>query len=450
MKSDFRIALVTCRHVFDYKYEEVTNSLAHFENLGVGYIAALLNRHAFDVTIFNESLEALDRGELLSALRTGGYRLVGFSVNSANVFEALEVAGALSPASHRCFGGYQASLFPDDLLAYPQVDSVIIGEAEVPFLELAEALAKDRDFENILNLRTKRTRNRLRRLAEPDTLPFPSRREIAAYYKKMEKSPRPPRRVALVSASRGCLGNCSFCYAKKFYSLAPGPCIRQRNPVLVADEIEALVRGPLQIEFIWFVDEEFIGGREDRVRSFIAEMERRKLCVPFEFDCRTDSVDENLFAELKNIGLRRVFLGVESFSQSFLDRQRKGIHVRTNCRAIEILEKLDIRYRLGMIFFDAQTSLQEICENVENCYRLGFEHINDPGRALKKYSGRGMEWELPEDDCVRSIFERLHAEIHRVFSFPGPVTLETLVEKKQEIGHYFWKLVLAQQQLLLD
>jgi hypothetical protein len=207
----------------------------------------------------------------------------------------------------------------------------------------------------------------------------------------------------------------------------------------VADEIEQLARGPLGIEYIWFVDEEFIGRRPDRILTFVAEMRKRGLSVPFEFDCRTDSVEKSLFEGLKSVGLVKVFLGVESFSQAFLDRVRKGITVETNLQAINILQRLGIDYRLGMIFFDSRTTLAELRENVEVCHALDFARVNDPGRVLTMHSPvrRG----IPRGYRARRVFEQLHTEIDRQFSAARRIDLVALTKIRRQVGDYFLALV---------
>ena len=438
MSAPFRIALVTCPHSFSYSYERYCNSLAHFENLGSGYIAALLEQHGFETDFYNYSLDGLSTGELAVLLHQGEYSLIGFSVNNANALESIRIAASLPPQVHRCFGGYAASLSPHELLAHAGVDSVIVGEGEPAFLELARALSAGHDYEGIANLQTRERRNPLRPLAGLETLPFPSRRELADFYAGAGKD---RERLALVSGSRGCHGNCSFCFVKDFYRLAPGAPVRRRSVEHLVDEIELLVRGPLQIEYIWFVDEEFIAGSRDRAFAFAAEMRRRDLCVPFEFDCRTDSVEESLFRELWSVGLSKVFLGIESFAQTFLDRVNKRTTPAINRRAIEVLDRLGIRYRLGMIFFDSGTTLAELCENVEVCYSLDFACINDPGRALKRNSLRGLDWEYPEAPDARQIFDRLHQEIDRQFAAAQASGMAELLEKKRAMGDYFLRLV---------
>ncbi|MCX6624285.1 MAG: hypothetical protein NTY38_25125, partial [Acidobacteria bacterium] len=122
MISPLRIALVTCKHTYSYDYAKKCNNLARFENLAVGYLAAVLEQRGFAPDVFSYPLQGFSRRALVSALRRGKYQLVGFSVNSANLLEAIRAAEALPSGTHCCFGGYAASLAPEDLLANKCVD----------------------------------------------------------------------------------------------------------------------------------------------------------------------------------------------------------------------------------------------------------------------------------------------------------------------------------------
>jgi len=50
--------------------------------------------------------------------------------------------------------------------------------------------------------------------------------------------------------------------------------------------------------------------------------------------CRADTIDSDTMQMLKDTGLQRVFLGIESFNQAQLERFRKNISVRRNIRAL--------------------------------------------------------------------------------------------------------------------
>lgn len=86
--------------------------------------------------------------------------------------------------------------------------------------------------------------------------------------------------------------------------------------------------------------------------------------IHYSIECRADNVEKELFALLRSSGLKRVFLGMESGSQTVLDRFKKDITVEENITAIKILSGFDIYVTIGFIMFDDRTNLSEINENL--------------------------------------------------------------------------------------
>ena len=250
-----KIALVTCRFIYDDYYSLAASSI--HENLALEYIASLLRKNGYHVDLFNQDLENISDEHLTSYLTNNNYELVGFYTNCSNTKETLSTAKRLPSNIHKCLGGYSATLFPQELIAKKGVDSIIMGEGEFPFLELAQALKEGKDYSNIFNLVTKKKQNPMRPLIDIDELSNPVRDEL--YKKYSVKEFEDELRWALVSSSRGCNNNCAFCFVNRFYRIAEGQNARYRDPIKVVNEIEELVKGDLKINAIWFVDEDFIG-----------------------------------------------------------------------------------------------------------------------------------------------------------------------------------------------
>jgi len=348
--------------------------------------------------MYNPAL--VDTGQLIHALSTGSYSLVGFSANAANVDRSLDVATNLPEGTHVTIGGYSATLDTQGLLDHPRVDSVVRGEGEAAIVELAKALQSGGDSDSIPSVATKQCVTPPRRRDGLAGLPRPLRQEMFAL------AGRFPRdfRIALVSSSRGCAKSCSFCHVKAFYSSSPGPPVRFRDPNDVVDEIEELAKGSYSANYIYFVDDDFIGGNFARAEAIGRELCRRNLKLRFEIECRADHIDRDLFRLLKEAGLASVFIGIESFSQDVLNRFCKRMSVESNIAALETLADLDISYTIGMILFDRSTTIEDLRANVRFLDRFGFHNVNDPCRFLRNFPSLGeVRIEEPEDPAVWQI-----------------------------------------------
>jgi radical SAM superfamily enzyme YgiQ (UPF0313 family) len=69
---------------------------------------------------------------------------------------------------------------------------------------------------------------------------------------------------------------------------------------------------------------------------------------------------------LQQVGLRQVYLGVESGSRNQLRRMRKGVTPEGNRRALDVLRAIGIQAACGWIMFDPfLTSSEDLIENIE-------------------------------------------------------------------------------------
>ncbi len=167
-----------------------------------------------------------------------------------------------------------------------------------------------------------------------DSLPFPARDDGIASYLGYG--------FATVVASCGCYHACAFCLPSAFYR-AYGAPYRPRGIAHLIDEIESLHRQGARL--FLFDDEQFLPprlARGERVAAFADELARRDLQIAFTIKCRADDVDETLFRQLREIGLLRVYTGIESGDQATLDLYNKRVTARQNADALAMLDALGI------------------------------------------------------------------------------------------------------------
>ena len=185
-----------------------------------------------------------------------------------------------------------------------------------------------------------------------DSLPFPARDDgIAAYL---------GYGFATVEASRGCYHACAFCLPSAFYR-AHGAPYRLRGIANLVDEIEALYQQGARL--FLFDDEQFLPpkpARAERVTAFADELARRDLRIAFTIKCRADDVDETLFRYLKEIGLLRVYVGIESGSGMTLELLNKRVTPQQNADALAMLDSLGIVADFHVLFFHPWSTLETI------------------------------------------------------------------------------------------
>src|SRR5262249_49126916 len=174
---------------------------------------------------------------------------------------------------------------------------------------------------------------------------------------------------------------------------------RRRNPILVVDEIEHLVR-QRGTRLILFQDDDFLaGGRDAREWALTVgrELTARELHqrIRFKLSCRSDEVREEVLAPLIGAGLAHVYLGVESGDPEALKTLNKHITPEVHLRAGGILRALDLSFDFGFMLLEPWSTISTVRNNLDFLRKFCAEGYVAAGfcRTLP-YVGTPMEQRL--------------------------------------------------------
>ena len=343
------------------------------EHLGLAYLASVMRQTGHIVHIFDSLLENQNAEQTYQTIKNRFHdiQLLGITatepesiVSGAKIVKRLKQDGM---KMHVTAGGYLPTFWSDELLSkYSEVDTVVVGEGEETLQHLVQTLGQQGDLAAIPGLVFRRpcgeiVHNPPRSLIRDlDQLPFPARDYLAVSYQKYHH--------ALVYGSRGCYHQCSFCQIAQFYRLSSGVPYRTRSAKNIADEIELLVTQH-GVQSIFFVDDEFITESKQRrqvIEELIEEIKIRKLNFSFSIQYRADTGNhEPLLRSLKEVGLRTVFIGVESGVNSVLQRFDKGITRADIDSALKIVRDLDLSSNIGYMLYSPNTTFEELQQSVD-------------------------------------------------------------------------------------
>lgn len=378
------------------------NMKEKYEHLGLMYIAAVLRKNGIRVKIDDIPLYDLDPNIVVSDIKIEKPKIIGVSVpfqdSAKEAFEFIENIRKSGFLEHISIGGiYPTFSYEEIMNLYPSIDSVVIGEGELTFLELTKKILNDENWKDVIGIAYHEGNgiklNEKRPLIEDiDSFPFPERDTLPIVLLKSG--------FASILTSRGCYGRCSFCSVGPFFSQF-GPKYRLRSTENVLEEID-LLYNKYNVRNLFFNDAEFIGGKGrgyERAWKLAEELIARNYDLHFSIQCRVNDVDEELFTLLKKAGLRRVFLGVESGSQTILDRFNKDATVEENIKALKILNKLELYISMGFIMFDPHINYKELNDNIafiNNASKLiGKDRLNYyPISKLLPLAGTQVESEM--------------------------------------------------------
>ncbi len=370
------------------------------EPLHLEMVAATVAEH--DIRILDMRLG--DRLE--GVLRQFWPEIVAVTALTPEVYAAQHVLQQVKSFSSEIFtvvGGHHATLLPQDFFV-SQVDAIALGQAELMFRDLVQAIADRRGLDGVPNIiwqnrdgafvRNRRADGRV----DLDHLAMP-RRDLTESYRNeyFFLFDKPDTSVA---TSRGCPFRCTFCSVHEFYQGA----VNQMSPQRVLSEIHTVAS-----EHVTLVDDNFLMNyrREDTIADLVRSegIEKR-----FSMECRTDSIVRHpeLVEKWVDVGLYAVLLGLEGGSDEALKNINKSCSIETNDKAIEILQANGVII-WGAFIVDPDWTQDDFKRLRDYVSHKGITHtqftVLTPLPGTQLYRARHSE--LLTDDY--SCFDTLHA-----------------------------------------
>ncbi len=177
-----------------------------------------------------------------------------------------------------------------------------------------------------------------------------------------------------IESSLGCINHCAFCHI----NLTKQPFIN-RNIKDVVDEMKELYDKFNKRYFI-FNDSMFYKGTNDieRIKEFCRLIKEYEMNIfMYIYLAITPRIPEDVLVELKEVGLVRVFFGIESVSEEFQLHNKKNVSVKLANDFIEFLNRYEISYHIGfMLFYPDLTFKGLLCNinylfDIKKLFRIG-------------------------------------------------------------------------------
>lgn len=295
-----------------------------FESIGIEALSAYLKKNGhetelvfdpqlFDNVFFQNRILARTlslRKQLLTDILVSDAQLVAFSVTGFDLPWAFSLAEQIKKQMQMpiVFGGPHALICPEQLVESCNVDYVVLGEGEVPLLEIVEQLETGAVVSPIPN--TWRHVGGIVTegdIAPPsyslDELPFPDKE---LYYGKIKHL-----FGYTVTTSRDCDRGCSFCsYNIVKKGLFPTSW-RRRSVKNVLVELES-ARSQYNYETVRFYDNNF--ARDPAwLMEFTSEYKER-IGVPYHVQANPDSLSPSVIDKLSHSGCFEIQIGVQTIN----------------------------------------------------------------------------------------------------------------------------------------
>jgi anaerobic magnesium-protoporphyrin IX monomethyl ester cyclase len=364
MVRSLRIALVQTYHPY--------TQFTHVHPLGIMMIAAVARERGHrDVHILDMKVEDWTPERCLEALVKLKPDVVGLSAMTyeAGCMQVLaKLVKAALPETQVVCGGPHPSVAAGDVLQEPGVDFVVRGEGEYTFAELLDGLAGGRtewgECQGLSWRQGAEVVHNPDRPAPPnlDEMPFPAWDLIN--HKKYHKVPRggviyAHKEFATMFSSRACPWRCTYCHNSY------GKTFRERSAENVLAEMKLLVEDYGVKEFV-FMDDifNFKPERAKKIaRGILANRWKIKLTFPNGF--RGDILDEELVDLLKEAGMYRCMIAVESASPRIQKVMKKNLKIDKVRHIVDYVAKQGVMvHGAFMLGFPTETE-QEMNETIE-------------------------------------------------------------------------------------
>lgn len=368
------------------------------ENLGLRYIAAALEHkgHNVEIVPFNSKY---DISNTVKQVATFVPKIICLSmVFTSRAREFCLLAQALRDAKyigHINAGGHFASLNCKHLLKdFRAFDSVALGEGENILCSLVDHLD---DMSQVYGLCYKQNDGSIvinPSIGNPDNLdelPFPKRTIFYEFFGKP---------IASILSSRGCWRNCAFCSINAWYKQGGGKKFRIRSVENIIAEMKELYFSQ-GIRIFNFQDDNFFLPNHEEARLRFETL-RDKLQkegvqdIAIAIKARPDSITYDSIRVLDDLGLFRVFLGVENASENGLSKLNRKCTLDQILNSLKILNDFDVHIAYNLLMFEPDTVLDDILINL----RFMERHIDNPFNFCRAeaYAGTGLEAKLIAED----------------------------------------------------
>lgn len=369
-----KILLIHPPYGQQYTQSKLAAGLSITPPLGLGYIAAVLEKNGYIVKIIDCNISGM--ADLTDAL-AGSPEIVGIAATTPNFNSAKELARIVRtslPKTTIVIGGHHITAAPEELLKDNLFDIGVIGEGEITFLELVksiEGINGSMDLGGIPGIIYKssgRLINNGRRqlIADLDSIPFPAA-HLFPHPSKYKPTPMGYKRLplAVMVTSRGCPWRCNFCAAETVF----GGNFRQRSAKNIVEEISYLIK-KFNVREIKFVDDTF-SSNPARVFEICEELERNKIKIVWTCMTRVNSISVELLKAMKKAGCWQISYGFESNSEDVLKMLNKGVTAEENWKAAIMTKKAGIEVK-GLFMIGSPTETEKDFQETTKLIKSGY------------------------------------------------------------------------------
>lgn len=329
------------------------------------------------------------------------------------------------PKTYIVLGGPQAELTAEKTLQqYSSIDYVCCGEGEntiVPLLKYLINNSLDR-ADAIAGLVYRNKNGQITKNTSPKLLPDEYCRGYN-YYDMISSDVIHRSKYLTIDVGRGCPFACTFCSTKTFWKQK----YRLRNLDDIIDEIK-YVKANFGDKIYSFTHDLFTSDKH-RVLEFCKKLKLLNFDIEWTCSSRIDCVDKNLIDKMISVGLKSIYYGIETGSESMQHRINKKLKIA------ECIDTVSYSIKKGL--------------NVTTSFIVGFPdetdyELEDTLRLIHRFVKLGADVQLHslQFESGTKIFDEFKNSLkldseHLRKSF-GAVEMTSYIERDCDNFSIFW------------
>ena len=363
MKKIKKILLITPPY-----HAGVVESAGVWLNVGFVYIAGSLRAAGYDPIYYDamSHWHKLDTiGKRIEAEKPDVVATTAFTAGIVDALKVLKLAKEINPSIITVIGNVHPTFCYEEMFrdhsAY--LDYIVRGEGEETLVDLLDTLNAGGDVSKVKSIvfmdngkpLVTPSRGYIKDL---DSLPLAwDLVDWPIYtYRTMEGS-----RLAIVSSSRGCSQQCSFCSQQLFWQRN----WRGRSPENFVGELEFL-RDTYGVNVVMISDETptLDRARWEKILDLLIE---RQVGTKILMETRVDDIlrDEDIMWKYQKAKIDHIYVGVEATTQETLDIFKKDIKVEQSKRALDLINEYNIVSETSFVLGMPDDTTEKIRQTVK-------------------------------------------------------------------------------------